>query len=152
MPLFLVRHAKAGSRSGWVGDDELRPLSRNGRVQADAIAARLAEYPISRILSSPSVRCVETVQPLATKLGLTVEAVEVLAEGHRARLVIDFLCAQPDHAVACTHGDVVSAAIDALVRRGMAVDGEPEWRKGCIWVLEREGDDFIRAQAWPPPA
>jgi len=152
MPLFLVRHAKAGSRSGWVGPDESRPLSKSGREQAEGIKRILAERPVRRILSSPYTRCVETVQPLARKLGVPVEPIPALAEGGKIREVVEMLASLPDDSVLCTHGDVVPAVIDALQARGMALDGEPDYRKGATWVIERDGDEFMRAHADPPPA
>jgi phosphohistidine phosphatase SixA len=135
MPLFLVRHAKAGSRSGWVGPDEARPLSKSGREQAESMKRELAERPVRRILSSTYVRCIETVQPLASKLGLAVEATDALAEGAHYAPV-----------------DIIPAVIDALQRRGMSLEGEPDYRKGATWVIERDGDEFVRATTLPPPA
>ena len=41
MEIHLVRHAHAGNRSAWRGDDRVRPLSAKGRAQADAIADAL---------------------------------------------------------------------------------------------------------------
>ena len=105
-----------------------------------------------RILSSPYTRCLETVQPLARKLGVPVEATPALAEGASTREVVEILASLPDDSVLCTHGDVVPAVIDALQARGMALDGEPDYRKGATWVIERDGDEFMRAQAMPPPA
>jgi phosphohistidine phosphatase SixA len=152
MAQYLVRHAKAGSRSGWVGPDESRPLTRAGKEQAEGIMRALAEQPVPRALSSPYRRCVETMQPLAIKLGLPVEMVGALAEGESAGRVIELLTALPDNSVLCSHGDIIPAVIDVLASRGMAIEGEPDWRKGVTWVLERDGDEFIRAHAVPPPA
>jgi len=152
MPLYLVRHAKAGSRSGWVGPDEARPLSKSGREQAEGIKRALVEWPVPRVLSSPFVRCVETVEGLAAKLGLAVEPNPLLAESQHPGAVIELMASLPDHTVLCSHGDVIPAVIEALERRGMAVDGEPDWRKGATWVIERDGDEFVRASAKPPPA
>src|ERR1700741_4238264 len=126
MPLYLVRHAKAGSRSGWVGSGQARPLSKSGREQAESLKRILAERPVRRILSSPYTRCLETVQPLARKLGVPVEATRALAEGASARQVVEILASLPDDSVLCSHGDVVPAVIDALQARGMALDGEPD--------------------------
>ena len=150
MSLYLVRHAKAGSRSAWVGPDHDRPLTRAGREQADALAVALAEHPVGRILSSTYTRCVETMEPLAVKVGRLVEEVALLEEGNRGAYVVELLAVLPEHSVVCSHGDVILAVVDELVRHGMAVDGEPDWRKGSTWVLERDGDEFVRARAIPP--
>ena len=81
MTLYLVRHAKAGSRSSWDGDDRLRPLTKMGRREAEGIADLLRDAPLERVLSSPYVRCTETVAPLAARRGLEVEEHDALAEG-----------------------------------------------------------------------
>jgi len=151
MPLYLVRHAKAGSRSGWVGPDEARPLSKGGREQAQGLKRALAAFPVTRILSSPYVRCVDTMEPLAAKLGLTVERTVLLAEEQDARAVIELMASLPDHAVLCSHGDLIPAVIDALQARGLALEGDPDYRKGATWVIDRDGDEFMRASAIPPP-
>lgn len=152
MPLYIVRHAKAGDRAAWEGPDEARPVSKKGRRQADAIAAMLADEPVSRVLSSPYLRCIQTVEPLAAKRGLEVEVVEALAEGQPFEPVLDLLATLPDHAVLCSHGDLIPDTMHALARRGMVLDSEPDWRKGVTWVLERNGDSIVRARVIPPPA
>ena len=70
--LYLVRHAKAGGRQEWRGDDRLRPLSKEGRRQADSLARRLARLTTGDLLSSPYLRCVQTVEPLASVVGKNV--------------------------------------------------------------------------------
>jgi phosphohistidine phosphatase SixA len=152
MPLFLVRHAKAGSRSGWIGPDESRPLSKSGREQAQGIKRMLAEWPVPRILSSPYVRCVETVRPLAAKLGLDVEERPALAEGHAVGTALELLTALAEHSVVCSHGDLIPAVVEALARRGMEIATEPDWRKGSVWVIERDGDEFVLGRAVAPPS
>ncbi len=68
--LYLVRHAHAH----WTPDDN-RPLSDEGTLAAGRLAARLSESPITAIYSSPSRRASDTVAPLASRLGLTIEVV-----------------------------------------------------------------------------
>lgn len=151
MPLYLVRHAKAGSRSKWDGPDQLRPLSRPGKEQADALALRLGERNVSRLLSSPYVRCVQTLEPLAMKTGLEIEHCDLLAEASAFAPVLDLLAGLPEGAVLCSHGDVIPDTVDALLRRGMVIDGQPDWRKGSTWVLERRDGGIVRAFAESPP-
>jgi broad specificity phosphatase PhoE len=75
---YLVRHAHAGDKRAWTGPDRLRPLSAPGRREAHGVLVQLRDYPITRILSRPAVRCLQTVEPLARRRGLPVEAAEVL--------------------------------------------------------------------------
>lgn len=100
----VVRHASAGDRSRWAGDDRLRPLDERGRRQAAELVEELRPLKIRRIVSSPYARCVQTVEPLAEELGLEVELDNRLAEGAgsaAAELLRDA------GVVACTHGDVI---------------------------------------------
>jgi 8-oxo-dGTP diphosphatase len=152
VPVYLVRHAKAGSRSAWSGPDELRPLTKAGRAQAAAITAWLSSRPVPRVLSSPYVRCVQTVEPLARVVGRKVEETDTLAEGTPFEAVLELLAEVEEHTVLCSHGDVIMAAVDALVRRGLRVKGEPDWRKGATWVLERGADGtFATGRVVLPP-
>ncbi len=69
MTLLLIRHASAGDRDDWVGDDRLRPLDGRGRNQASRLPELLRDYEIARVLSSPAVRCVQTVEPFPALAG-----------------------------------------------------------------------------------
>ena len=150
--LYVVRHAKAGSRSDWVGDDRLRPLSAKGRMQGESLAARLVDVATGTLVSSPYLRCVETLQPLAERLGGAVRADDRLAEGTGFGGALELLAELPDGPVVCSHGDVIPETIDALQRRGASIVGEPDWRKASVWVLTRATDGTItHATAWPPP-
>jgi phosphohistidine phosphatase SixA len=151
MALYLVRPAKAGDRARWDGDDEHRPLSKNGTAQTAAITKWFKDVPVSRILSSPYVRCTQTVAPLGKKQQLPVEATPALAEEQPFEPVLDLLATLPEESVLCSHGDVILDTINALVRRGMTVENEPDWRKGTIWVLERDGEKVLRGRVVPPP-
>jgi 8-oxo-dGTP diphosphatase len=155
-----VRHARAGDRLRWNGEDRDRPLSNKGRAQVEGLVRLLADHmltaategPRPRILSSPFLRCTQTVEPLAAELGLTVEVTEELAEEQPFEPVLELLATLPNRSVLCSHGDVIPATIEALVRRGMVVRGEPDWRKATTWVLHREGDQITRAKVIPPPS
>lgn len=150
--LYLVRHAKAGNRPDWDGDDSSRPLTGKGRRQAVAIAERLAPVAGGALVSSPSVRCVQTLEPLATKLGVAIVIDDKLAEGTGFDGAVELLATLPDGSVLCSHGDVIPETIAALERRGCVIVGEPEWRKASVWQLRRSDDGTIsEASASPPP-
>ena len=153
MTVYLVRHATAGDRTEWDGPDELRPLTNRGRRQADWLAEQLGGEPVKRIVSSPAVRCVETVQPLAARLGLVVETSPVLAEGAPFDGVVGLLGeAAADHAVLCSHGDVIPDALDALARRdGLSLPPGHGFAKGSVWVLHGDARPFVRAEYLAPP-
>ncbi len=57
----------------------------------------------------------------------------------------------PDGSVLCSHGDVIPETLDALVRRGCEIVGEPQWAKASVWQVERVAGEIIKAAAVPPP-
>jgi phosphohistidine phosphatase SixA len=134
--VYLVRHAHAGDKRLWPGRDELRPLSEVGIRQADGLLDRLAGYPVTRILSSPTERCHQTVLPLARERGLEVEYDRVLGLDADQRELLR-LIGDPRFAVAvlCTHGEVIERLFGRLVAGGLRPEGGPRWAKGSVWVL-----------------
>ncbi len=150
--IYLVRHAKAGERRRWNDDDMLRPLSKAGREQADAIAERLSRRKPSLLVSSPYVRCVQTLEPLASHMGREVTIDQRLCEDEPFEPVLELLSEVPSGAVLCSHGDIIPATIAALARRGMEIQSSPDWRKASTWVLKRAKSGVIaKGKVWPPP-
>ena len=137
--LHLVRHADAGTRMAWVGDDFDRPLDDHGRMQAGAIGVALASRPITRILSSPAVRCVDTVVPLGRMLGLPVEAADELAEGSFVGDAFDLLrslASAEGDSVLCSHGDIIPGLLWVLAQYGLDIPDLGRCTKGSIWELD----------------
>ena len=124
MTSVLLRHAAAGDRDDWDGDDFHRPLDAKGRRQAAELVELLRPFGVSRVVSSPYVRCVQTVEPLAAALGLQLEQDDRLAEGQGAAAA-DLL--KEDGVVCCSHGDIAEALVGRGLKKGAAVvleDGE----------------------------
>jgi 8-oxo-dGTP diphosphatase len=138
MPLLFVRHGHAGRRSAYKGDDRTRPLSKRGRAQARALVGLLGEYRPQRILSSPYVRCCETVQPTAESLGLPVESIDELAEDHGAEAVRLMERMAGESAVLCSHGDVAQVVLDTF--GGPDGTRSKRLQKGEVWVVQSAGD------------
>jgi phosphohistidine phosphatase SixA len=154
MTVFLVRHADAKSRANWPHPDESRPLSRKGLGQAEGLVELLRDRQIGRILTSPAVRCVETVAPLANKLATPVEKTDVLLEGADTADAYELLrkvAKGKSDAVLCTHGDLVPELLRMASRDGLALDDAPRWPKGSTWALEVDARGFSRATYLPPP-
>ncbi|HZP31174.1 MAG TPA: phosphoglycerate mutase family protein [Acidimicrobiia bacterium] len=153
MTVYVVRHAKAGSRSAWDGPDDLRPLTKVGRRQAEALVDLLGDCGITRIVSSPSVRCRQTVEPLAQRLRLPVDLSDALVEGATTTEVLRLIDKVGDEqAVLCTHGDVVGALLEELRNRpGVDVAGDA-FEKGSTWALDVESGSVTAARYLEPPA
>jgi 8-oxo-dGTP diphosphatase len=150
MDAFVIRHAKAGSRRRFEGDDRLRPVSRNGRKQAEGIAALLAHHDIGRVLTSPYVRCVQTVEPLAAALGLEVEVHDPITEGGDWQDALQLVEQASAPIALCSHGDVIGDLMHHLAARGVPLDDD-RIEKGSTWVLRVEGGEVVKARYLPPP-
>ena len=152
MTIYLVRHAKAGSRRDWSKDDDLRPLSPVGHRQAARIADALADVGATRVVSSPFVRCRQSLDPLAQRLRLPLELSDALAEDvpltDTLRL---FEKVAEETTVLCTHGDIVTNVIEHLTNGGVPVDDE-RLEKGSIWELETRDGEIVGAHYRPPPS
>ncbi|HYN66218.1 MAG TPA: NUDIX hydrolase [Ornithinibacter sp.] len=123
-PLVLVRHAHAVARGSWRGgDDTTRPLDDLGRARAVALSGVFTAYGVTRVVTSPSERCLRTVEPYAVCAGLGVrtrpglseegfEADPTNAHRHLARLL-----ERGEPALLCTHGPVLPALLDDLEQR-----------------------------------
>lgn len=151
--LYLVRHAKAGDREDWQGDDRLRPLSKSGWRQAEALVEVFEKLPVDRILSSPYVRCVQTVEPLAKRRGVRIETTQGLAEGAGAEPVFEFMRKFPDQGVVlCTHGDVVQEVLERLVANGILRRRDTlQMAKGSTWIIEHDHGKVVAARYLDEP-
>jgi broad specificity phosphatase PhoE len=126
--LLVIRHARAGHRSEWIGDDRRRPLDERGWAQARALVDELAGFPVTRILSSPFDRCVQTVEPLAEQRGLPIDAREELSEEQQLTRGVDLVRSLMGEPVAiCVHGGLTDVAF------------RQRQRKGEIFVVDDEG-------------
>jgi broad specificity phosphatase PhoE len=134
----IVRHACAGSRDEWHGDDAERPLDPVGRAQAEALAEQLGREPAGRLRSSPARRCVETLAPLAARWEVPIERCPVLAVDAAVESVLDLLANQSlDRDLLCTHGEVMAALLERLEEAGTMIrsSGVDLLAKGTCWEL-----------------
>ena len=144
--LLLVRHARAGDRHDFGGPDELRPLDRRGREQARRLADVLPNFGPVEVLSADRVRCRQTVEPLAERLGLTVGAARELGEEEFAAdpqaglALVDRLLRPRDGGgvtVVCSQGGAIPSVLMSLGVRWKGVRGAlwPPSAKGSVWAL-----------------
>ena len=124
MPLLLVRHAWAGHRDEWEGDDHVRPLDERGRAQAEELVVQLRAYAIEAILASPARRCVESMEPLARARGLEIEERPELGEDrHDGDGIALVRSLAGRDVVVCGHGGLEQALHEP-----------PKWKKGSVFV------------------
>ena len=156
MTVYLVRHARAGDRSKWSKPDQLRPLSKAGRRQAaglvDVVIDDAGDARFTLVLSSPYVRCRQTVEPFAERLGLEVEIADVLTEGARLKDALPLVEKYADtNAVLCMHGDVLPELLEHFARRGLPLPHD-RVEKGSTWALDFADGKVTSIRYFAPPA
>jgi len=120
--MLLIRHARAGQRDDWSGEDRRRPLDERGRKQAADLVAALSKYRLARILSSPYDRCVQTVEPLAQARGLEVEIRDELGEEQQLDEGVELVRSLLDQDVAlCGHGGLSNALVGVSQKKGQTL-------------------------------
>ena len=167
VPLILLRHASAGHKAYWPGDDCVRPLDEPGAADARALADLLACFaPVARVISSPALRCTDTVRPYAAAFGGTVETEACLAPyGHTddfssrtdlagaLRQLLSGVVADRRPAVLCLHRenlpDVLAEACSAL-RVPAAVPADPSLPKGGFWVAHATPTELAGLERYEP--
>ena len=150
-PLVIVRHAKSRSRSSWTDADPLRPLNSRGRERAEALVPVLAAYGVSRVVTSPSVRCLDTVLPYAVTAGIRAKLKSGLSEEgfaeqpERAPYHLTRLLERGNAAVVCSHGPVLPALLERLA--GIANPGGSDENTAKASLTEAADGGMAKGEA-----
>jgi 8-oxo-dGTP pyrophosphatase MutT (NUDIX family)/phosphohistidine phosphatase SixA len=170
-PLILVRHASAGSKSGWAGSDASRPLDSRGKNDASALASLLRCFGVCRVISAPAERCVATMRPYAAATGGVIEiesAFDVVngagsGPDESAVTAMAQLAADSRPVIVCAHRENLPVLLDAACAtlgggrpggsggrsRARGPGGKP-LRKGEFVVLHRAEGKLIVAERHHP--
>jgi len=149
MRLTIVRHAFAGHKGDWKGRDLNRPLDTRGRREASGLSAVIARHRVARIVSSPAVRCLQTMQPLADLVAVPVETWSALGPDGAASEIITGCFAHPafDEAVWCTHGEVMQPLLQLeavrVAARQRRLTKETLLSKGTAWRLHLDNQGQV---------
>ncbi len=167
VPLILARHASAGRKADWAGDDFARPLDAAGEADARVLAGLLSCFaPKARVISSPALRCTATVRPYAEESGGTVEAEACLIPYGRSpdfpsrteqadalSCLLSGLVAQRRPAILCLHREnlpEVLAAACAALGAPATVPADPELPKGGFWVAHAADGKLAAMERYEP--
>jgi 8-oxo-(d)GTP phosphatase len=149
--LLIVRHGTAGTKSRYKGDDAKRPLDKHGRAQAESLVGQLLAFGATAVHAAPRVRCVQTVEPLAEELGVTVIAEPTLTEEayaddrRTARHRVLDIAKTDGTPVICTQGKVIPDLIAWWCDRDGVRPDKSRNRKGSTWVLSLCGGKLVAA-------
>nr|WP_297005595.1 bifunctional NUDIX hydrolase/histidine phosphatase family protein [uncultured Corynebacterium sp.] len=138
--VLYVRHAKAADRRGWQGDDQLRPLTRKGHRQAEALIGVARGYGVRSLSSADLDRCTDTLGPTAEALGLETVVDHALGDAaldNGPRTVMDALVRASTAPVSeiCSQGVVIPAVVTALAADTGTELEDVRSKKGSVWVL-----------------
>jgi len=115
----------------------------------------LAPHGVDAVVSSPYLRCRETVEPVARAVGCDVADSHHLAEGADTRHTIDWLLSFAGrNVVACSHGDVIPEVLRRLQAHGAEIRSEHDTadaKKASVWTLRVEAGVVTTATYRPPP-
>jgi exopolyphosphatase/guanosine-5'-triphosphate,3'-diphosphate pyrophosphatase len=121
--VLLVRNAKAPKRRTWDGPQSLRPLSARGQAQAESLVDALADLSFDAILTGPSLRCRQTVDPLASGRALPPRVCEELGEGSPVEKMLARILAEPaETLICCAHGAQLRELAPGLEEAGVHAD------------------------------
>jgi 8-oxo-dGTP diphosphatase len=156
--VLLVRHASAGNRSDWTGDDRDRPLDSLGEDQAEELVRLLSRFGVEDIVSADNARCVDTVRPLSESLGVPIRTDTALSEDgfpgseeHAVALIRD-LGRPGGGAVACSQGDVIPELVARLAAEdGVEVEEPLRIKKAGVWALSFDDHRLCAADRFRPP-
>ncbi|ALR12493.1 NUDIX hydrolase [Mycobacteroides saopaulense] len=155
--LIIVRHAKAGRKERYSGDDTLRPLDKKGRAQAEALTGQLLAFGASAIHSADRLRCRQTVEPLAEELNTVIYSEPALSEEaywadrRRAHHRILEIAGLDGIRVVCTQGRVIPDLIKWWADRDGVRPDKSRNRKGSMWVLSMRGQKLLAADHLDSP-
>lgn len=150
--LLLVRHGRAGDKASWPGEDRLRPLDRTGQKQAQRLAVVGPCFGPEIVYSAELTRCVDTVRPLAERLGVPVRLEPEFDRTAHARhpdLALRRLreiAAQGRPAVVCSQGEVIPDVLAALAAQDGVELAEVSARKGSVWALSFADGRLVDAE------
>ena len=157
--ILYIRHAHAHDRGKWNGNDDLRPLDKKGRRQAEFLAPMLAPFAPTEVYSALPSRCQLTAAPLADRLGLevTVEPLcgdaQWLDDATAAQQWFSELSRSGGVKAVVAQGTIIPGMIEWLATQGKLPVPVEETKKGSTWVLsfhdgELTGADYM-ASALP---
>ena len=153
--ITVVRHADALMRPSFEGRDRERPLTELGRQQAEALGELLATRRLAGIVSSPAVRCLETVDPLVRRTGARLETDDALAESSSGegafRSILDAARRLDEgEVIAATHGPVFERLFDEVATLRVFGWSGAVAKSGRLELVV-ENDEVTELSVFPAP-
>jgi 8-oxo-(d)GTP phosphatase len=149
--LLIVRHATAGRRTRYKGDDRNRPLDKHGRAQAESLVSLLLAFGATDLHAADRLRCHQTIEPLAEKLSVSICSEPALTEEayadsrKRARQRVLEIAEKPGTRVICSQGKVIPDLIEWWCEQDGVRPDRSRNRKGSVWVMSLADEKLVTA-------
>lgn len=157
VPLIVIRHGSAGSKSDWRKSDVSRPLDSRGASEALALADLLRCFGAGRIVSAPAERCVATIRPYAASVGVAVEiepafdVTESRTASPGVAAAMARLAADSRPVVVCAHRENLPVLLDAACAAlGAQMPAVNPLRKAEFAVLHRADGKLAALERYHP--
>jgi 8-oxo-dGTP pyrophosphatase MutT (NUDIX family)/phosphohistidine phosphatase SixA len=145
MPFVVLRHTKSLERESWDGPDALRPLNDRGSRDARELVAPFAALGLTRVVTSDSVRCVDSVQPYVDTIGVSLEVEPALSEEAYtvqplgAEKLTRALLADGARTLVCSHRPVLPEVIAAATEQAPDLAVSEPLHVGDFLVFHHRG-------------
>ncbi|SIS07567.1 NUDIX hydrolase [Williamsia sterculiae] len=155
--MIVVRHAQAGRKSQYKGDDRLRPLDKTGRAQAEALVGQLLPFGPTALHAAERIRCEQTLAPTAVEAALEVQPEPTLSEeAYRddpkaARRRISQIIGETGIHVVCSQGKVIPSLMSRIADEAGLQLPPADNRKASMWVLSFTGGVLVHADHQDSP-
>jgi 8-oxo-(d)GTP phosphatase len=149
--VLIVRHGTAGRKKRYKGDDRNRPLDKHGRAQAELLVGQLMAFGPTRVYAADRLRCIQTIEPLADELGLSIAPEPLLTEEaywdnrKKSRQRAMAIANEPGVPVICSQGKVIPDLIQWWSQRDGVRPAKSRNGKGSTWVLSLHDGKLIAA-------
>jgi 8-oxo-dGTP diphosphatase len=156
--VLLVRHASAGNRDDWDGEDRLRPLDETGQLQAQELVRLLSRFEVDTIVSADYLRCTQSLEPLSQSIGVEIKEEPLLNEAEFPRhkeeaIALIRKLEQEGEAIAvCSQREVIPELLLRLAAEdGIELPTPVRAKKASVWALSFDGPRLCDAHYFPPP-
>ena len=156
-PFILLRHAKAITRDEWQGDDDDRPLDSQGTFQADRLIPIYSAYKIDEVHTSDALRCFDTVNQFARRLGIKLEVSGKLSESTYKKdkdKAIDYckeVIKENKNILICSHNPILPKLLTKLTKKAEVETDEDKLQPAQSWIIHRLGKEIIQVDRMNAP-
>ena len=155
--LIMLRHGKALDRAEWLGEDEDRPLSQLGSLQAMRMISIYQAFNVEKIITSDAIRCYDTVDPFARALDVKLKVEKVISENMWKKdkeKAIEFakeIIKDEKTVIVCSHNPVLPRMLEKLTKKIDFDFPDNKLQPGEAWVIHHKKKEVLQIDRLAAP-